>query len=199
MAHFCTQKQTHFSPLTKTDLKPTLSANELFSKKGPEAALTHHTFCSASWQLRLFGQINSLSQAARITTQDLFGSLRVGLAREGEKGTHLSIVPHPSCSLGILENGGFPNQGLSQSCRKVALIVSLTLSEMFIVGPFCRQKVTIRENPPEKIRKIQKKSEGPQKGQERTNRETPRIFSRRFATRSGAIRANRFAEKPRFS
>ena len=32
----------HFSPLTKTHLKPTLSANKLFSKKGPEAALTQH-------------------------------------------------------------------------------------------------------------------------------------------------------------
>ena len=34
---------THFSPLTKTHLKPILSGNKSFSKKkGPEAALTQH-------------------------------------------------------------------------------------------------------------------------------------------------------------
>ena len=40
--HLKTHFWAHFSPLTKTHLKPTLSANKLFSKKGPEAALTQH-------------------------------------------------------------------------------------------------------------------------------------------------------------
>ena len=46
--HFCTQNPlfTHFEPISghsqKPILRPTLSGNQLFSKKGPEAALTQH-------------------------------------------------------------------------------------------------------------------------------------------------------------
>ena len=42
LLHPKTPSWTHFSPLTETYLKPTLSGNKLFSKKGPEAALTQH-------------------------------------------------------------------------------------------------------------------------------------------------------------